>query len=312
MKRDFVTIFDSNYIGQGLTMLRSLLRTTPEARVWAVTADDWTRRILQALGESRIETVALEELETPELRSVRPTRSRVEYYWTLTPFLPDFVFRNSTDSSIVTYVDADMHFRKSAHTLLDEFVGNEPAAVMVTPHDYLPKYDQSQVSGKYCVQFMPFRRTSSQAVLEDWQAKCIDWCFSRPQAGKFGDQKYLDAWPEQFGQAIHIQRNTTLLAAPWNARARAPHDIVAYHFHGLRRVSRRWLALHPGYSVPAGIRDAIYAPYILELAGSLRAAQELAPVASRVVDLPSTRALGVALFRYGPARIGLSRIPEIG
>jgi len=238
---------------------------------------------------------------------VRPTRSRVEYYWTLTPFLPDFIFRNSIDSSIVTYVDADMHFRKSAQVLLAEFVSDETAAVMVTPHDYLPKYDQSQVSGKYCVQFMPFRRTSSQAVLEAWQANCIDWCFSRPEAGKFGDQKYLDAWPEQFGQAVHVQRDTTLLAAPWNADRRDAQRVAGFHFHGLRRIAGDWYNLHPGYSLKPSTRTAYYAPYLYEFAASLRMAQQMGWEQPPGGGLAPLRRMSIDLARGGPLGVGVSR-----
>ena len=45
----------------------------------------------------------------------------------------------------------------------------------------------------------------------------MEWCFNRFEEGKFGDQKYLDKWPELFDDKVHILSNKELLLAPWNA-----------------------------------------------------------------------------------------------
>lgn len=250
-------------------MSKSLLRTTPEARIWIVAADEGVTKALRPWTDSRVRVVPLSKVETPELRSVRPSRTRVEYYWTLTPFLPSYVFTSEPTSEVAVYVDADMFFMSSAQRILEEFLEDDSAAAMITPHDYLPKYDQTAASGRYCVQFMPFKREGEERILSDWQFQCLEWCFRRVEPGRFGDQKYLDLWPDRYGAAVHVQESVDLLGAPWNAGRRDPGALVAYHFHGLRRISRRYFALHPGYDTPKRIRTQIYMPYLEDLSISL-------------------------------------------
>lgn len=269
MTLDFITLFDSSYLAQGLSMTKSLLRTTPRARIWIVAGDDRAMKALRPWADSRVRVVPLSGVETPELRCVRPSRTRVEYYWTLTPFLPSYVFRSEPTSEVAVYVDADMFFFSSAQRILNEFIENRAAAAMITPHDYLPEYDQTATSGRYCVQFMPFRRVGGERILSDWQSQCLEWCFRRVEPGRFGDQKYLDQWSQKFGTAVHVQESVELLGAPWNAGQRDPGTLVAYHFHGLRRISRRYFALHPGYNVPRIIRTEVYMPYLHDLSKTL-------------------------------------------
>lgn len=251
-------------------MVRSLLRTTANSRAWVVAADGKVEAVLGTMEDVRLRVVPISEVETPALKAVRPSRSRVEYYWTLTPFLPSFILDMNPTAQTAVYVDADMYFLRSADLILEEFVADEVAATMITPHDYLPKYDQSSTSGVYCVQFMPFRRASSSAILSDWQEQCLQWCFQRVEHGRFGDQKYLDLWPEKFRSAVHLQKFVHLLGAPWNAGQRSPESLVGYHFHGLRRIMGQYVALHPGYRVPHQIRERVYAPYLEDLAESLK------------------------------------------
>jgi hypothetical protein len=270
---DYVTIFDKNYLPQGISMVTSLLSQAEEARVWVVAADDAVSAALAALNEDALHVVPISQVETDDLRHVKSSRSRVEFYWTLTPFLPSWVFAHEPEAQIVVYVDADMYFFKSPVQVLDEFLRDPDAGLMITPHDYSPECDQTEASGVYCVQFMPFRRGLADEVLKDWQDKCLEWCFARAEPGRFGDQKYLDQWPSRFPDVTHVQKNTHLLGAPWNASKRDPVSLVAFHFHGLRRLSSRLVALHPGYSVPGPIRRGVYAPYLQSISQSLSASR---------------------------------------
>lgn len=310
---DFITLFDSKYLAQGLSMVRSLLRTTPNARMWVVAADEGVTQVLAAVALPGVRVVPLSGVETDGLKAVRPSRSQVEYYWTLTPFLPSYVFANEPTSQVSVYVDADMYFMHSAQLILDEFLEDSAAAAMITPHDFLPEYDQGDASGEYCVQFMPFKRYGSERILSDWQAQCLEWCFRRVEPGRFGDQKYLDLWPERFGNEVRIQESVGLLGAPWNARARDARDIAAYHFHGLRRISRRYVALHPGYKVPDQIHSEAYAPYLKDLSDSLTL---IGPTQERTGSLPRlpptlVRRLLKDAWSSGGRPAGIARMPEV-
>lgn len=311
MTVDFITLFDSNYLAQGISMTKSLLRTTPEARVWIVAGDDGVMEALRPWGDPRVRVVPLSDVETPELRSVRPSRTRVEYYWTLTPFLPSYVFTSEPTSEVAVYVDADMFFMSSAQLILEEFLEDDAAAAMITPHDYLPEYDQTVASGRFCVQFMPFRRQGSERILSDWQSQCLEWCFRRVEPGRFGDQKYLDLWPTTYGAAVHVQERTELLGAPWNARKRGTDTLVGYHFHGLRRLTHGIVALHPGYSLTPGLDDGIYKDYLGTLANSLQQAKQHRP-GTQSAPRVSTRQLVhlvIESLRKAPQRLPLRQLP---
>ena len=77
-----------------------------------------------------------------------------------------------------------------------------------------------------------------------WQDRCIEWCFSRYEDGKFGDQVYLNQWPTLFGDRVHIVGQVEKTLAPWNVlyfsqQAAGPLKPVMYHFHGLRLLPGR-------------------------------------------------------------------------
>lgn len=311
MTLDFVTVFDRHYEAQGLTMLRSLLRNSRDIRVWVVAGDRQVEMSVEALKDERLRIVPLKDLETDDLLAVKGSRSRGEYYWTITPFLPSYVFRSQPDAFVVTYVDADMYFYDDPYRLLDEFLGDDKAAVMVTPHDYSSRYDQSEVSGIFCVQFLPFRRDASKEILRTWQSQCLEWCFGRPEPGRFGDQKYLDSWPADYGPAVRIQENLLILGAPWNLEDRDPAVLVAYHFHGFRPLSRRLVAGHLGYRLPKAKRRVVYSQYVCDVSHELCRAGGIATFRALDAARPWYKTLarvGITVLRRGPRSVGLSRL----
>ena len=79
-------------------------------------------------------------------------------------------------------------------------------------------YDQTDTSGIYCVQFMYFKNNlEGKKILSDWRKQCIKWCYNRFENGKFGDQKYLDNWPQKYSK-LHILNNLGGGVAPWNVQ----------------------------------------------------------------------------------------------
>lgn len=259
----YVTLFDSVFLPQGLALHMSMERHVKDYRLWILCVDEISYQFLSSLNLHNVRLLQLSQLETVELLSVKPKRSNGEYCWTLTPFAPRFVFE--TDSSVqrVTYVDADLWFRKDPALIFREF-NKSGKSVLITDHAYAPEYDNSATSGQYCVQFIIFTRHSGEIIRKWWEDRCIEWCYSRIEDGKFGDQKYLDDWPERFSEQVHVLENKELLLAPWNATRFPYGNSVCWHFHSFRIAMQTWkspLFYYGTFKLPKTVRVNIYSSY---------------------------------------------------
>lgn len=258
----FVTLFDQVFLPQGLALHRSLRRVMPESVLWVLCIDQETKSVLDELTLDELHTLSLPNLEDPALLAAKRGRNAREYCWTLTPFAPRFVFEAGASVTRVTYVDAGLWFHKPPRALFRE-LEEARKAVLITDHGYAPEYDQSLKSGQYCVQFMTFTR-AGEPVRADWQAKCLAWCRVVPEHGKFGDQKHLDRWPENFYDLVRVLRDKDLTLAHWNA-ARFPYgNSVFFHVHGLRIVDDMTLHL-TYYPTPNAVLREVYGPYLEDL-----------------------------------------------
>lgn len=245
MDNEFCTLFDVNYLPRGLVLYRSLARVCDRFRLRVFCMDASTHELLTRLALPGLEVVSLAELEAhdPALRATKTGRTAVEYFWTATPAICRYALDREPDLQTITYLDADLMFFADPAPLFAE-LGED--SVLIVPHRYSPAFaDLEAVSGTYNVQFMAFRRTADGlAALDWWRERCLEWCFARHENGRFGDQKYLDDWPERFA-GVHVLEHSGGGLAPWNVagHALAEEDgnvtvdgrpLVFFHFHALR------------------------------------------------------------------------------
>ena len=259
----YVTLFDSNFLPQGLALYDSMKSHAVPSTLWVLCMDDKAKQVLDRLSKPQLRAIAVSEIESenPHLLDIKRRRSRVEYCWTLTPLTPKLVFDRDSSVERVTYLDADLFFLKDPEPIHREFRHSEKF-VLITEHAYDAVNDRSAESGRYCVQFMTFVRTRSEAVRQWWEARCFEWCFARCENGKFGDQKYLDDWPSRFPSDVHVLKQLGAIQAPWNARRFHHSEAIAWHFHALRLIERGKVRLHPSYSIPNEVDKYIYNPYV--------------------------------------------------
>ena len=269
----YVTLFDSLFLPQALALHASMQRHAGEYRLWMLCVDDAAHDALARLNLPRVHALRAAEFETPELLRARAERSRGEYCWTLTPFAPRIVLDTDASVTRVTYLDADLWFRASPTPVFDEFNASG-AGVLITDHAYAPAFDQSASSGRYCVQFMTFDRDRGEPVRGWWAERCLEWCYARFEDGKFGDQKYLDDWPERFGSQVHVLRDSGLMLAPWNATRFPYSESVVYHFHGLRLVDGGRVDIGPSYPLPQPLLRHVYEPYLDDLRAAMSLLRE--------------------------------------
>lgn len=272
------TYFDGNYLLRGLTMYRSLAATGFAFRLTVLAMDERTLEALRQLRLPNLEPVALAELETwaPELAQAKQGRSLVEYYFTLTPYLPRFVFERHPEVALVTYLDADLYFYSTPQPLFDA-LGD--GSLLAIEHRYPPRLQSKLEYGRFNVQFLAFRRDpTGLACLRRWSRQCHEWCHDRLESGRYGDQKYLDEWPALYGERLVVPTQPGAGLAPWNWSTvpiewidGAPHPggqpLIFYHFHGVK-VLRSWFistGLLEWGLMPRRLARWLYANYVREL-----------------------------------------------
>ena len=300
----YCTYFDHRYLVRGLALYRSLVAHAGPFRLYVLCLSPLCYRLLRRLALPHVRLLPLEALERadPELAATRGTRSLVEYYFTCTPAYLRHLFRTEADVETLTYLDADLFFFADPAPVFAE-LGDR--AVGIVPHRYpLALAHMAASHGTYNVGWLTFRRDARAAVcLEWWRARCLEWCYDRVEDGRYGDQKYLDAWPERFpGTAVVRHAGANL--APWNLPAHRLTErdggvlvdgrpLLFFHFHRLREI-RPWLYAPRltdfGARATPLVRRCVYVPYLRTLRAVHRTVQPLVP-ALRVADTA----------RYAPA-----------
>lgn len=277
---NFCTLFDRNYFYKGLAMYHSLVANCSEDfNLWILCMDRTTYELLEKMNLPKIKLVSLEEFESPELLKVKKERSVAEYSWTCASNFVWFLLQKYPSCDTMIYLDADIYFFNDPKILIDE-LGNKD--VMITEHRYTKKYDQSAVSGKYCVQFMVFKNTPNGLnILNWWRKACLDWCFGYLDKGRLGDQKYLDDWVIRF-KSVHELQHLGGGVAPWNMQqydffiknnkvfgcAKGKNDdwpLIFYHFHGFYLMSSDKYLPAPSYDISRNAKKFICASYFKAL-----------------------------------------------
>lgn len=266
----FCTLFDSNYLPRGLVLYQSLLDTKEDFFLYVVCFDDLAFDILNKLNLERLKPIKLGEFENDALLKVKQERTAGEYCWTCTPHVIRYVL-DTYNLEQVTYLDADLCFYNKPSILLNE-LKHANGSILITEHRYTPKYDQSNTSGKYCVQFMTFNADEyGLTALEWWQERCLEWCFNRHEDGKFGDQKYLDDWTLRF-KGVHVLEHLGGGVAPWNVQQYKVSvageklyvnnfPLVFYHYHGYKYYRNGLHDLVRGYVLSKDVVEFLYRPY---------------------------------------------------
>lgn len=272
----FCTLFDSVYLSRGMAMYESLRRCCSDFHLYIFSFDDVCFDFFCQQGFDNITAIPLSEFEDEQLLKAKKNRSSGEYCWTCTPSIILYVLNHYNVESC-TYIDADLFFFSSPQVLIDE-VGED--SILITEHRYTKKYDQTEASGKYCVQFVYFKNDNrARKVLGWWREACLEWCYSRVEDGRFGDQKYLDDWCTRF-EGVHELQHLGGGVAPWNMQqyifmrkrdkiygivdgTLEKFEVVFFHFHALSFLSPLLFAFSPFYEKrDKSIYHYLFIPYI--------------------------------------------------
>ncbi len=265
----FCTLFDKNYLFQGVALYRSLLRTTKQFNLYALCMDQTAHDMLRKLNQPNLIPVPLSEIENDETRIVRQRTTHGQFCWVCQPLICIYVLDHFR-ADMVTYLESDSLFFSDPTVLFKELEGY---SVSLVPHRYTPKFDNTKNAGKFCVQFNAFRNDpQARQVLSFWKSNCYKYTKDKPLY--FPGQSTLDAWPEQFKCVREIE-NIGAGVAPWNVQQYAIRNtgngtyvndvpLIFYHYHKYCRYDDGSHELGP-YPLTKEVIDHIYAPYVKEL-----------------------------------------------
>jgi len=259
-------------------MYNSLFNYCKEFQLFIFAMDEDCYNALRKLGLKNVKVIELSSFENKDLLIVKSQRTAREYLWTCASASIKYVL-DTFQVEACTYIDSDLLFFSDPSPLLDEM---QAASVLITEHRYSPEYDQTTTSGRFCVQFICFRKNpTGMKVLNWWYKACIDWCYDRFENGRFGDQKYLDDWPTRF-PGVHVLRHLGGGVAPWNVqqftfenvdgKVRGIHlttkkkfDLVFYHFHCFKYSNSGHFGIIGKYFIDDNHYSQIYGPYVKSL-----------------------------------------------
>ena len=275
--RAYCTYFDSGYLSRGLALIESLRRHGDDAPVWVLALDDAAQRYLDDAALPGVFTLAMADIEAaePALAPLRASRSRMEYIFTSTPLVMRWVANKQLDAdTVVIYLDSDLFFFDDPSLVLDA-LGD--GSVGIIEHKYPARVaDRLAKYGRYNVGWVGIRCDSAgRACLDWWAASTLDWCFDKPEGGKYADQGYLDQFPSRFTDVV-VLPSLGFNLAPWNTAGQLlsvkdsrvvvneRDPLVFFHFHGLRRVGAWYVTSQLVYGAQTGriLRERVYRPYV--------------------------------------------------
>jgi len=303
-KRPYCTYVDHRYLPRALALIDSIRSHGCRDEIWVCCLSPEAREGLTAVALPGVIAVDIAELEReyPRLVEVKKDRTVLEYYFTCSPLLIEYIFRKSPDAETVTYLDSDLFFFGDPERVHRE-IGEAPVAII--PHNLTRSQKWREKYGHYNVGWVSFRRSEEGlACLTWWKERCLEWCYTRVEDGRYADQGYLDSFP-QVAPHTRILTNKGFNTAPWNIgnyRIRSDgrdvflddEPLVFFHFHGVRRGFRYfYFGNHRRYRAPFSFvtRNRIYRPYIARLLLAEAALQEKLPAGGGNAVLPRGRLL---------------------
>lgn len=272
MTHNFCTLFDKNYIFRGLAMYFSLRKQCVDFKLWILCMDNIVFEQLEKMNLENVKLIKLENLEDEDLLKVKSFRTVTEYCWTLSSSLPLYILKNNPNLKLIAYLDSDLFFYSSPESIFTE-MGDK--SIFIVRHNYSKELAYlEERSGIYNVSMVIIKNDKNGIdCLRWWRERCLEWCFSRLESGKFGDQMYLNDWPTRFSNVI-ITKNKGVNLAPWNLSKYLINDIdgkifvdedalIYYHFHSFKLFGYdSYLPYQNFYLISNKEEKMIYEPYV--------------------------------------------------
>jgi hypothetical protein len=228
---NFCSYFDKNYLSKFLVLRDSLINNHCEHNFYVLALDDFTYQFLNENNFDNVIISSVQELEEEyaELIKIKRSRNLIEYYFTLSPYLPIF-FKNKFNLKKLNYLDVDILFFRNPQLFYNKL---SDYSIILVKQNYKKKY------GLYNVGWISynFLNSDTNKILNDWKMKCSEWCYDKVEKNRYADQKYLDYWPSLSKSLVAIDPEFSMIS-PWDtfppSYIKNSVDFYSYHFHGLK------------------------------------------------------------------------------
>ena len=276
MKASHITVCDSKYAAQALTLQRSL-KTTSDHPLSVYSVDDSMAGYLRPLGLPSMRVFLPSDYIPANVEQLRKTRSPGAFAFTVKSLALLHAMSVEPALDWVSYFDVDICVFSDPDVILGSLPSHKPACF--TPHRFAPSFRYYEPTvGRYNAGYVSFRNTQDgRHVLEHWRDLCLEWCQDFTERTRYGDQKYLNNLADQY-PAVETCPHKGANAAPWNiadAEIRMYGDqvlidgepLLFYHFQGLKVYGPHAFDLYtsPELIVEGDLLDCIYAPYVRSL-----------------------------------------------
>lgn len=276
----YSTLFDKNYLTRGLALWETLQQHTSDFRLHILCLDNFTYTYLCRRQLDNVELTPLSALEDyyKELLTCKNNRNTVEYYFTLSPCFPLFLLeKHGQNLPYICSLDADLYFYDDPQVILKNFNNH---SILITSHSFSPHLGKGWfTTGIFNVSFQAFRNDETGlACLRYWKTQCVQWCYNYYDVlhNRFADQKYLESFPELYGDKLLVINSPTANVALWNVNQYKltfkngrvysnDKPLVYYHFSNVKILDNT-LAQTGFYWAQTNLQSVllndIYLPYI--------------------------------------------------
>jgi len=262
---NFCTYFDYNYLSKFLTLKASLDQYKNDYTFFILSLDNFVSDFFKKNNFENVQLINLMDLEIEfaDLLQAKKNRNLIEYYFTLSPFLPLYIHKKFNVFQI-SYLDSDFYFFKNPSKFINQ---NSDSSVVLIKQESNPVYGSFNVGWI----LFNFNNHETKEIVKKWGTQCLNSCSDIPNQKKnlYADQKYLDSWPQQLKKIKILYPEYTCLS-PWdknNAIEENIESMISFHFHGLEIQNNYIISGFGKYNkkISNKIIRNIYRPYLLQL-----------------------------------------------
>ncbi len=265
-----------------MTLASSLERNSKNYTLYMICMDKESFNYLKNNPLKNIQLIYFRDIEKkyPSLKVAKSNRNLVEYFFTCSPAICNYVMDQFNFIDSITYLDADLYFFSDPIKVFNEI---KDKSIAIIEHRFHWTTKRQLKYGRFNVGWVTFKNDiEGKKCLKQWMENCLDWCYQKVEKDRFGDQKYLNRWPSLY-KNLHIIQNKGANLAIWNI----PNynlslvenqvfidnqPLIFYHFANIDQISKSTFNTNLSrvfINLKGILLDKVYIPYLKELKSNM-------------------------------------------